>query len=160
MLLSRRCGDFPDTNAGKSLIESAADLQNHVDYVSESLTELGDILCYDRFPVWMNTFRVSCKQNSGSLMLLKNTLAVMDRLVSELPMCLYASAQTRRLRAYVDFLSAREMSIPSSRTYGNRTTATSKFVSSVYKREKGCHCGSLFGTMSVLAINACIMQYV
>lgn len=93
-----------------------AELQNHVDYVSENLTRLGYSLCDDRFPAWIKTVRVSCKQNLGSLMLLKNTLAVMDRLVSELPMCLYASAQTRRLRAYVDFLSAREMSIPSPRT--------------------------------------------
>lgn len=105
-----------------------AELQNHVDYVSESLTELGYTLCYDRFPVWMKTFRVSCKQNSGSLMLLKNTLAVMDGLVKELPMCLYATTQTRRLRAYVDFLTTREMIIPfSAICHGNKKTATPKW---------------------------------
>lgn len=78
-----------------------AELQNHVDYVSESLIRLGYALNREEWPTWIKTVRIPGKPSAGSLRLLKEALEAMDDMVGALPMFMYESTQTKRLRNYV-----------------------------------------------------------
>lgn len=77
-----------------------AELQNHVDYLRESLIKLG-YTCDEENQIWTKTVRVSYKKEFGSLQLLKDTVKVIDDLIGELPVYLYESSSAKRLRAYV-----------------------------------------------------------
>ncbi len=83
-----------------------ADLQNQMDYVNESLRRQGYDWNSGECPTWTKKIKISAERASGPLGLQRNILTALDDLVNRLPMCLYESRQTKRLRDYVNFMTA------------------------------------------------------
>lgn len=85
-----------------------AELQNQVEYVNSSLLRQGYNYNECEGSVWTKTVRILNKEGSDSLNILRDTLTALDDLVDRLPLYLYESIQVKRLRDYVNFVTAWE----------------------------------------------------
>lgn len=124
-----------------------AHLQSQVDYISESLAELGYTWIEGQF-FWSKSVRVEGKPGSDSLSLLIDSLKALDDLVSELPMCIYETRQTKRLRNYVLFMTAWKNKMRFSAIVDYRSPKRDQLPKGVRKAAQSPYIRRRFDTMA------------
>ncbi len=124
-----------------------AELQKHMDYVGECLAGLGYALV-DGQSVWTKSVRVLFKPGADALGVLKDTLKALDDVSNELPMCLYETCETKRLRNYISFMSAWKSRMRFSAIVDYRGAKRDKLPSGIKKAAQSSYLRRGFGAMA------------